>query len=359
MSTQTRVARLLCVLLIVVGLSSGLTLAQTRDAVLQTISRFQGREREDRLLEGARKEGGLIWYSSTTAEDSLALIQKFQELYPFLRVQHFRSPSEKLVERIFLESRAGKFHADVVSLPEIELHLLFKRGLLGRYESPEEKLYPTEVKDPRGLWTGMYISADVLAYNTKLVSPEAAPRSYKDLLLPKWKGGIGMDVEPFSWFITSLRYLEKRGGREAAMEYFKKLARQEIQFRKGHSLIGQLVVAGEFPLAAELQVHTVERLKAQGAPIDWVALEGVIPIHKIGIAMTKTGSSTHAAALFYDFILSRAGMETIRERLRIPTRPDVTVPYLKPYRLLPFDPQVMDDFDGYVSLFRDLFKPGS
>ncbi|HXG53706.1 MAG TPA: extracellular solute-binding protein [candidate division Zixibacteria bacterium] len=333
--------------------------AQTREAVLGAIAKIHGAEREARLSEGARKEGGLVWYSSTTAEDSLALVRQFEGKYPHVKVQHLRSPSEKMLTRILTESRAGSFKADVVALPELELNLLFKRNLLSRYDSPEQAVYPVELKDPRGYWTGMYITAWVTAYNTKLVSARSAPKTYKDLLLPKWKGGIGMDEEPYSWFITSLRYLEKPEGKPAAVEYFKRLARQGIQWRKGHSLIGQLVAAGEFPIAAELQVHTVERLKAQGAPIDWAALDGVIPINKVGMAMTGSGSNTHAAALFYDFVLSRAGMETIRGRHRIPTRPDVTVPYLKPYRLLPFDSQAMEDFDKYVSLFRDLLKPGS
>jgi iron(III) transport system substrate-binding protein len=142
------------------------------------------------------------------------------------------------------------------------------------------------------------------------------------------------------------------------LDYFKKLAGQEIQWRKGHSLIAQLIAAGEFPVAAEMQVHAVERLKAQGAPIEWSALDGVIPINNVGAGITATGSNTHAAVLFYDFLLSRAGMEIIRDRRRIPTRPDVTVPYLKPYRLLPFDSEVVASFDRQISLFRDIFKPG-
>ncbi len=190
-------------LLLLLTVSGGLTEAETREATLQTLAKLQGKEREDRLVEGARKEGGLIWYTSTTAEDSLALIRKFQEQYPFLRVQHFRAPSEKMIERILLESRAGKFNADPVSLPEIEMNALFKRNLSSRYESPEQEVYPPEVKDPRGDWIGMYISADVLAYNATLVSPQAAPKSYRDLLHPKWKGGIGMDIEPFSWFVKA------------------------------------------------------------------------------------------------------------------------------------------------------------
>ncbi|HEV8640115.1 MAG TPA: amidohydrolase family protein [Methylomirabilota bacterium] len=172
-------------------------------------------------------------------------------------------------------------------------------------------------------------------------------------------GPRNLDDPAFYPYYETARFLEQREGRDAALAYFRQLARQEIQWRKGHSLIGQLVVAGEFPLAAELQVHNIERSKAQGAPIDWVALDGVIPVHKIGIALTSTGSRPHAAALFYDFILSRTGMETIKRRHRVPTRPDVTVPYLQPYRLLPFDGQAMDEFDAYVSLFREIFKPGA
>jgi iron(III) transport system substrate-binding protein len=344
-------------LLISAWCPSRATFAQSREATLQNIAKLTGGERDSRLLEGARKEGGLIWYSSTTIEDAMALSQKFQEKYPFIRVQHLRSSSEKMVERIITEARAGSFKADVVVLPEIEMDILIRRKLLSRYEAPEKGIYPQEVKDPRGYWTGVYISAWVVAHNTKLVPPQAAPKGYKDLLHPKWKGGIGIDVEPYSWFITSFRYLEKRDGREAAMDYLKKLQAQDIQWRKGHSLIGQLVAAGEFPLAAELQVHTVERLKAQGAPIDWLAPDGVIPISSVGVAISSTGTSTHAAALFYDFMISKAGMETIRERRRVPTRPDVTAPYLKPYRLMPFDQQVMQEFDRYVSLFRDTLKP--
>jgi len=197
----------------------------------------------------------------------------------------------------------------------------------------------------------------VPAHNTKQVGKDDAPKSYKDFLNPKWKGGIAMDNEPYNWYVVSLRYLESRDGKEAALDFMKKLAAQQIQWRKGHSLIGQLMSAGEFPLAAELQVHTVERAKAQGAPIDWTVLDGVIPISKVGAAIISTGANIYTSALFYDFLLSRAGMETIRASRRIPTRPDVTAPYLKPYKLLPFDPQVMDEFDKYVALFRDTFKP--
>jgi iron(III) transport system substrate-binding protein len=332
--------------------------AQNREAALAAVMKMPAAERAARLSEGAKKEGGLVWYSSTTAEDALALIKKFHEQHPSIQIQHFRSSSEKLLERILAESRANAFKADIVALPELELSIMIKRKLLARYQGLEDSLYPVETKDPRGYWTGLYTSAWVAGYNSKMVPKETAPKSYKDLLNPKWKGGIAMDTEPYNWFVVSLRYLERRDGKEAALDYMRKLAAQQIQWRKGHSLIGQLMSAGEFPIASELQVHTVERAKAQGAPVEWSVLDGVIPISKVAAAITSTGGNVYTSALFYDFLLSRQGMETIRASRRIPTRPDVTAPYLKPYKLLPFEQSVMDDFDRYVTLFRETFKPG-
>jgi iron(III) transport system substrate-binding protein len=342
--------------LVVLGMAAPAA-AQNRESTLAALTKLSPTERRARVMEGAKKESGLVWYSSTTAEDALALTKKFHEQHPSIQIQHFRSSSEKLLERILAESRANAFKADIVSLPELELSIMIKRKLLARYDPVENSLYPAETKDPRGYWTGLYTSAWVPAHNTKTVSKNAAPKSYKDLLDPRWKGGIAMDNEPYNWFIISLRYLERRDGKEAAADFMKKLAAQQIEWRKGHSLIGQLMAAGEFPLAAELQVHTVERAKAQGAPVEWSVLDEVIPISKVAAAITSTGTNIYTSALFYDFLLSRPGMETIRASRRIPTRPDVTVPYLKPYKLLPFEQSVMDDFDKYVALFRETFKP--
>jgi iron(III) transport system substrate-binding protein len=341
------------------GSHSGLAFAQSRSDTLQAIAKLKGNEREAKLRDGARKEGNLIWYSSTTAEDSLVLNRKFQELYPFVKVQHLRAPSEKMIERILLESRAGSLKADLVALPEIEMTVLTQRKLLLKHAGLQDNLFPSNVKDPAGYWTGIYITAWVLAYNTNIVKAETVPKTYADLLNPKWKQLMGMDTEPYSWFITSFRYLESRQGTAGATEFFKRLAAQELQWRKGHSLIGQLIAAGEFPIGVEMQAGAVERLKAEGAPVDWVALDGVVPINKVGIGVTSAGANTHAAVLYYDFLLSRTGMEIMKARNRIPTRPDVTVPYLKPYKLLPFDAQVVEHFDRYVTRFKDLLKPGS
>src|ERR1041384_5954690 len=177
-------------------------LAQNRESTLAALTKLSPAERQARVLEGAKKENGLVWYSSTTAEDALALTKKFHE-HPNIQINHFRSSSEKLLERILAESRANAFKADIVSLPELELSLMIKRKLLLRYEPLENSVYPPESKDPRGYWTGLYTSAWVPAHNTQQVGKDAAPKSYKDLLNAKWKGAIAMDNEPYNWYVVA------------------------------------------------------------------------------------------------------------------------------------------------------------
>jgi len=172
--------------------------AQTRQAALAAVMKLPPAERQARLVEGSKKESGLVWYSSTTAEDALALIKRFNEQHPSIQIQHLRSSSEKLLERILAEARANAFKADIVALPELELSIMIKRKLLARYEGLENSIYPEEAKDPGGYWTGLYTSAWVAAYNTKMVNKDGAPKTYKDLLNAKWKGSIAMDTEPYN-----------------------------------------------------------------------------------------------------------------------------------------------------------------
>ena len=113
--------------------------AQSREAALAAVMKLPTAERQAQLVEGTKKESGLVWYSSTTAEDALALIKKFNEQHPSIRIQHLRSSSEKLLERILAEARANAFKADIVALPELELSIMIKRKLLARYEGLESR----------------------------------------------------------------------------------------------------------------------------------------------------------------------------------------------------------------------------
>jgi iron(III) transport system substrate-binding protein len=330
--------------------------AQTREATLAVLNKLAATERQAKLVEGAKKENGLVWYSSTTAEDALAMIKKFNEQYPAIKINHFRAPSEKLLERIFAEARANAFKADLVALPELELNLMSRRKLLARFDAAEGKIYPPESKDPAGYWTGLYTSAWVPAHNTKLVAKDGAPKTYKDLLNPKWKGQIAMDLEPYNWYVVSLRYLEQRDGKEAAADYMKKLAAQQIQWRKGHSLIGQLMSAGEFPLVLNTYIHNAEDAKRKGAPVDWVAQEPVFTkFQPIGVA--AKAPHPNAAKLFVDFMLSEEGQKIIASFGRVPTRRAVptNVANLEKLNFVVDDIGAGDDYNKNYEQFRNIF----
>jgi iron(III) transport system substrate-binding protein len=268
------------------------------------------------LIELAKQEGKVVFFS--VAGESQQLANKFERTYPFIKVEVIRATAYPLLNRIINEAMVGKYSYDVVWQTVFPMNVLIQRKLVQTYESPERRAYRSGWKDNDGYWTYVDQLYFVIGYNTKLVQPTDVPRDWKDLLNPKWKGKIGMDPD------NHLLYggLEQQWGKSATTEYFKQLARQDVQFRNGNTLLAQLVVAGEYPLAF-LYAHRVEFLKAQGASIDWVSTMN--PILAIGSTIALAAKPVHSSAgkLLLDFILSRDGQGELQSINRIPSRSDV------------------------------------
>src|SRR5437588_12752019 len=152
-----------------------------------------------------------------------------------------------------------------------------------------------------------------MGYNTKLVKAEDVPRSYEDLLQPRWSGNFGIEASDIIWFAA----VAKAMGEEKGLAYFQKLAASGPQIRSGHTLMTELVAAGEIPIALTLYNQAVDKLKEKGAPIDWKALSPAFG-RADGIAMAKHASHPHAALLFADFVLSPEGQRIIQAHSRVP-----------------------------------------
>lgn len=305
-----------------------------------------------KLIEGAKKEGKLVWYT-TMAGDKGELIRKtFQEKYPFINAAMYRTGDQNLLNKIFAEVQAKRYLCDVVMITGIMGETLKKRGLFAKYPSPERKFYPEGLKEPEAYWTDVFLNLNVIGYNTKLVAAKEAPRTYEDLLSPRWKGKMGMDDKAFYWFANVLNLMGEKKG----LDYMKRLANQNIQFRTGRTLIAQLVAAGESPVGIALYNQKIEEMKANGAPIEWVAIEPVVPeIHPVGLF--SYAPHPNAAMLFIDFILSRECQEMIANIFYIPSRSDVDpiVPRLKKgMKILPFDFSIGDEYPRYVKLYREI-----
>jgi iron(III) transport system substrate-binding protein len=273
-------------------------------------------EDKGKQIEGAKKEGKLAWYTSTNITESKPLLDEFEKQYPFIKGEIVRASGEKTLNRIVTESRAGRWDFDVVTISEVDA--LMEAKLLGAYKSPESKNYISEFKDPNGHWTAVYVNYTTVGYNPKMVAEKDAPKQWEELLDPKWKGKISIDQEQYPWFAT----LHKAWGRERAQKYMRALAKQDIQWRKGHTLITQLMAAGEFPLAI-IYAHRTEEMKQKGAPVEWVNTVNPLVVTLNSAGISPKPPHPNAAKLFIDFMLSKPAQQRLRALRRIPARSDV------------------------------------
>jgi iron(III) transport system substrate-binding protein len=186
------------------------------------------------------------------------------------------------------------------------------------YRSPEAAVYPAGAKEREGYFTGIYARNFILAYNKNLTSEKAAPRDWPDLLRPEWKEKIGLEEEEFEWYGTLVEYW----GKEKTAKFMKALAAQKPQLRRGHTLLAQLLAAGEFPLAIVFP-YQIEQLRAKGAPVAWVRSTDPIVTSINGVALSAKARRPNAAKLLVDFILSVEGQTALRDRFRVPVRPGV------------------------------------
>lgn len=310
----------------------------------------------ERLLEGARKEARLVLYTGMETDEANLFLAEFVKKYPFIKTDLFRSSGEKVQTRFLVEHRANTHSADVFQTSIVQVYQLRNLKLLAPYASEEAIAYPEGFKDSQGFWTAFYQIPYVIGFNTRLVTPREVPASYEDLLRPRWKGWIALETAEYQWFYHWMQIL----GRDKGLEFMRKFAGQNLQMRAGHTLLAQLVAAGEAGLATVVYSNRVERMKASGAPIDWVRFKGPTITAMNAVSITAQAPHPNAARLFVDFILSKEGQSLLRGLRRIPARPDVLPdpPSLtKGLNLYPARPEGMiESYNETVALFDEIFN---
>ena len=307
---------------------------------------------QDGLLEAARREGELVYYASMNVAEANAVIGAFEKRYPFIKVKLNRIASEKLLTRVLTETRTKKIFADVIQTVEFSMHIFSRSGILARYTPQANSIYPKEFKE-EGFWTTVYYNAYVTAYNTRLVAARALPKSYDDLLDPKWKGALMMEGTKADWFAGMLQIL----GQERGLKYMRALAKQQPSPREGHELLAQLIVAGEGLFDINIPASSVERMKERGAPIEWTAL-GEVPAIMVGIGLSAQAPHPNAAKVFSDFVLSREGQKLMQTPGRLIARGDLAneqAAMLKGLKIVPVDPALAEKLDEYAKQLRSIF----
>ena len=304
------------------------------------------------LEESAKSESDVVLYSSLNNEQIVTLVDAFKKKYPFIRPSFYRATSERILQRAVTEAKAGRYAVDVFTSAGFQLELLKESGLTQKFVPAETAAYDEGFKDPEGHWVNVHSLLNTMGYNTQLVRSGEAPKKYEDLLAPKWKGKLGVNLQDPEWYVN----LQLRMGKEKARIFLKALAKQQPALRDGHNITAQLLAAGEFQVVSNTYAHILARIKGQGGPVQYVFDEPVITyIHPVALA--KFAPHPSAGKLLMSFILSAEGQKMLRDQGRIPGHREVDpkVFSLRQVKLQASDPRMAKEYAAAGEEMRAIF----
>ncbi|MDQ6681493.1 MAG: extracellular solute-binding protein [Pseudomonadota bacterium] len=322
-------------------------LAQDAAKAARELALYQGADRHERLVEAAKKEGELTVYHVYPALP--VVIAAFTKKYG-IKVKVWRSGSEAVLQRLIAETRGNRFEADVVQNNAPENEAAYREKLLQEVWSPFLKdLVPAATPAHRA-WAGVTLDIWTAAYNTKLVKKDELPRSYQDLLDPRWKGRLGIEADDHAWFGALLAEL----GEERGLKLFTQIVETNgMSARKGHSALTNLVASGDIPLALTTYSWIPEQLKKKGAPVDNWVIQPLLA-QPSTIAIPKRAPNPASALLFYDFMLGE-GQKLLADASFVPTSRQfqgslgaVAMKIIDPAHVLDLQEKWLQNFDEVI-----------
>ena len=309
---------------------SALSIAMTAFLGISVVSagenplEYRGPDRQEMLVNGARAEGEVVFYSAMIVNQALRPVSDaFMKKYPFVKLTYWRAESAGIFTKLSAEARAGKVVADVVEGTGVGESVI-QAGLAQPYVTPEIEGIPATYHDPNGVWTATRRSFFGVAYNTKLTPSADLPRTYQALLDPRWKGRLAWHAGSASGadlFVTNLRMSL---GDERTRDYLRQFADQKVASLSGSSArsLVDRVIAGEVSFALNIFAHHPLISQAKGAPTSSILMDPVAST--VGTMIVPKGiKHPHAAMLLVDFILSREGQTILSEAGYFPSRKDV------------------------------------
>ena len=288
---------------------------------LDQINRMSEKSRAEALEKEARKEGELVWYAAMANDRAGELIKVFESNYPFVKVRFQPGGAGRQLEQLLVEYRTNKQRADIINTRRSYVGVMAKAGAVARYRTPLRVWLREGFTDKEGFINGIYAQPRVFLFNTRMVARDKAPQSFEDLLDPRWKDKLGMDTTDYDWLASLVDYY----GRGKALELAGKLAKQQLNLRRGPTLLAQLAVAGEFPIVVDAFPEEIMQMRNAKAPADFIFSEPFVAVKTPTTVSIAAGAPhPHAAALFVDFLLSKAGQDLMAGQGRWVSRKDGT-----------------------------------
>lgn len=334
---------------LIAGAAHSLALAQDTPqmAAARELALYQGPERQERLLEAAKKEGELSVYHAYP--NLTIMMAAFTKKYG-IKVNAWRAGSEAILQRLTTEARGGRFAVDIVQNNAPENEAAHRERLLQEVRSPYLADLIPQALPAHKEWAGITLDVWTAAYNTAKVKKDELPKRYEDLQDPKWKGRLGIEANNHAWFGALLSEL----GEEQGTKIFNNIVSTNgISTRKGHSLLTTMVASGDVPLALTVYSWNPEQLKVKGAPIEGLTIQPVIA-QPSTIAMLKRSPNPASAILFYDFMLNE-GQKLLADNHYVVTSkkmpsPFANVPlkYIDPAKALDMQDKWLRNFDEMI-----------
>lgn len=260
---------------------------------------------------------------SSMQEDQLNAVKKaFEKKYPNIKMDYYFAGTGKVITKIATEAKSGQVAADVIWVGDPADYIGFKKlGILQKYESPEAKNIDKAFIDPEGYYTGARMMNMGIAYNTNKVKKEEAPKTWNDLLDPKWKGQIVM-TDPGTAGTTKYAVGALIASKDYGTAYFEKLKANGTELQSGTTATHNQIAAGAYKVGMCLD-YVTNNLKSKGSTIEFVYLDKDIVSIFSPVAMVKGAKNDKNGKLLVDFILSKEGQEVLVANNLLSVRKDV------------------------------------
>ena len=300
---------------------------------------------QDARVEAAKKEGKVVWYTSLALPTAEKVGKLFEAAYPGIKVEVQRTGSQRILQRVMQELQANLKLVDVIHTSDAGHFVLLKeKKLLMKYTPPGVDAFPPGFKDKDGYYFTLRATVNVIAYNTKLVPAAEAPKGWKDLLDPKWRGKMVTAHPGYSGVISThvLALVQLYG-----WDYFKQLAQNKLMLVQSAVDPAGVVASGERQVAVDGGDYYYYQMKKKGNPIEVVYPKEGVPLVVSPTAIASFAPHPNAAKIFTDFTFSRELQQVMADSEGLYTgHPEVKYPADKPklsdLKLLTVDPEELE-----------------
>ena len=325
--------------LIICGASAGKLFAAAADSL-------------DQLYEKAKKEGKITLYAPLSPNAMSVIPPAFMKRFPGVTVDHIDATSDKLIARVLAEQKGGRVIADVISGALTYLPQILDLKIVEHVVIPEAAAYPAQLKGD--LWVATDMQFYIAGWNTNLVKKGEEPKSYEDLANPKWKDSIMGEPRDYQMLVGFAK--RKYNNDEKAIDLFKKIAANQVEFHRGHSQLTEFLLAGQRAICFTCYSHHFPVRMKKGAPIQPLLTEGVGEVGG-SVMVMKGAPHPNAALLWVRWAVSEEGQKVYAQAGETPAHPKVE-PLEK---IRPTTPHMLtiDDvreFPRYEKTWKEIFQ---